>query len=172
MDQETKNILSGYYEKLPDNVKNVLAAPDLKDRLLKISQKSGLRADAAAGLEDEVAMVLLGLEHPNDLMQNLKQNISVDRPTLQRIVGDINREILRPIRKSLISLHKEEGTTQQTTNNRPDQETNKGPLGVERTMPRDIMKAKLSQQTQTKVETKQVDENRGYDNDPYREPIE
>jgi len=175
MDKKTEETLKHYYSKLPDAVKKILTAEDLQSRVLNIVKKHNLRVDEGGAVEDEVALVLLGIEHPKDFVSNIIENTNVDKKQAPLLARDINETIFVPIRGSLIGLHKKEAPE----NKNPDN-SNKNNIKTSQkseetvptpTVPVNIMKEKLVEQTHTPEEKKTIEKPKKYEQDPYREPI-
>jgi len=154
MEEQTNKIITGYFDRLPANLKKVIISNDLSGQLSSIFKKHNLRIDEAATLENEIAFVLLGMERPSDFPENLKEHTTITEGKLLMVVRDVNDKIFSPIRSSLLSRQHGEKT------DRPIKETKtvSAPVhateskkrqpelkGVERSMPRDVERAKHKQ---------------------------
>jgi len=154
------------FRKLPTKAQNLFMSKEFEDIFKKTTKDFGLRVDQMGILADEVYLATVGLRKLEDLAPALSKSGKFQNVPVSKIIENLNEKFFKPIHKSVI----EPGT-----GHKPVREAANMPgdlPGVERTMPRDIMKAKLSQQTQTKVETKKIDGKQSYTNDPYREPVE
>lgn len=114
MNPEVKKILGEQYQKLPPDVKAAISSVDLRGRIAYIADKNGLMVDESGVLEDEIVLVLFGLEHPNDFTANIQRHVGVERARAEAIVNDADEEIFKPIKASLMSIHeKREGEIEQ-----------------------------------------------------------
>ncbi len=111
MDNDTQNTINEQLEKLPPAVQNAIAAVGLRERFLKITRDRGLRIDQAGSTEDEMMMVLIGLEHPDRFVDNLVKNAGLDRTTASNVATDINNSIFKEIRHLLIEMHEKDRLT-------------------------------------------------------------
>ena len=103
--ENTDTILSEQIRKLPPDVRSAILAVDLDAHLMKIAGKHHLRTDEAGKLANETMLVMVGIEHPNDLVENLARELRLPREAVNMIAADVNEEIFLPIRASLMKLH-------------------------------------------------------------------
>lgn len=113
MDTETQNTINEQLEKLPIAIRNAIATVGLRERFLKITRGRGLRIDQAGSAEDEMMLVLIGLEHPDRFIDNLVKNVGLDRTTASDVAADINNSIFKEIRHLLIEMHEKDRLTEE-----------------------------------------------------------
>ncbi len=104
---ETKEILRNQFNKLPKDIQDAILSVDLRSKMELITRKNNLHIDQAGDLENEVVFVMLGLEHPGNLVSNIAKDIEVSEEKAEAIAGDLNREIFLKIRESLKKVFEE-----------------------------------------------------------------
>mgnify|MGYP001611753775 CR=1 FL=1 len=102
----TQEELLDRYEKLPQALKDAIFAETNADKMFNLGKKNGLTIDQTGEAASETGHVMLGVTHPRDFVNNLKERLHVDSEKARGIAEDINREIFRPIREHLKDLHK------------------------------------------------------------------
>lgn len=103
----TKETLKDQFKKIPQDIQDAILAVDLRSKMQFITKKNNLHIDQAGALENEAVFVLLGLEHPNDLIANLAKHVEVSEEKAEAIAEDLNREIFLKVRESLKKIFKE-----------------------------------------------------------------
>lgn len=111
MDIETQNTINDQLEKLPDAVRSAIAGVGLRERFMKIVRDRGLRIDQAGSAEDEMMLVLIGLEHPDKFVDNLIKNAHLERDVATNVAADINNDIFKGIRQLLVEMHEKDRLT-------------------------------------------------------------
>lgn len=109
-----KEILKNQLKKLPKDIQDAILAVDLRSKMQFITKKNNLHIDQAEALENEAVFVLLGLEHPNNLIANIAKHAEVSEEKAEAIAEDLNREIFLKVRESLKKIfeeRKEEGSS-------------------------------------------------------------
>ncbi|MBU6430843.1 hypothetical protein KGQ29_00480 [Patescibacteria group bacterium] len=107
----TKEILRTQFNKLPKDIQNAIMSVNLRSKMELIARKNNLHIDQAQILENETVFVMLGLEHPSDLVENIVKNLEISEEKAEAIAKDINNEIFLKIRESLKKIFEErEGT--------------------------------------------------------------
>lgn len=198
----TQPISNGEFERLiaerlsllPPDVKRAISDSHLGEHLLEVAQRNRLRVDESKTLENETMLALLGVEPLENFRSNLGRHANLSPEAAATVSNDVNRLIFAPIRESLKKLWDEEGAEEPEAPAEPSfaraetEEPYKKPDtpaftpakqsvgGVERTMPRDIVEAKLKGTVRAPTERyRTADENQPHPystGDPYREPIE
>ncbi|QQR82249.1 hypothetical protein IPJ70_03125 [Candidatus Campbellbacteria bacterium] len=104
MDQESRDIIKKRLTEIPESLRKAFAELDLLGRVRKIITKEGLRVDDGGMFEDEVMLVLLGLEHPDAFVSNLTSRLHISLSVVERLVIDTENEIFHPVRESLMKM--------------------------------------------------------------------
>lgn len=195
-----QNTIQERMSQLPQSVRSAISHINYQTQVASLMHKYGLRVDQAGIIDTEIMLVLLGLEHPDSLAQNLVREGHIQKETAEAIMRDINENIFKQIRHELVELYSKEQILskilngdsveaekkpQQSTptrpatapqNTQPQQPAAQRPHGVEHTMPGDIAKTKLEQsfrmppQNTTVNLGNQTKQAPASGADPYREP--
>lgn len=97
---------------LEDSVKQVMKTlpPPIRDYLAQgrytpvakeLMAKYGLRIDQGGILERGMMMLLMGIEDPNEFMQELTTDAKLDQAAVNGIMQDINTQIFMPLRDEM-----------------------------------------------------------------------
>lgn len=121
---DTKEILKNQFKKLPKDIQDAILAVDLGSKMQVITKKNNLHIDQAEILENETVFVLLGLEHPSDLVANIAKHVDVSEEKAEAITEDLNRDIFLKIRESLKKIFEEKNETARET----EEELNRGEI--------------------------------------------
>lgn len=140
--------LQQYFSKADPAIQSYLTNDTFNDALRYITTNNNLHLDVARNAENEIVLVLLGLEHPNDLLGNL-QNAGVPAKDAVSVLTDIDAKILQPLHNQIVRTHKNRSEPQPT-------------------IPHSAIGKRLSEATHVPREEKKI----ATPNDPYREPIE
>lgn len=98
------------FKNLPSEVQSAIASVDTLAALQEIALRHKIQIDELELLCDEVVSVMLGLVHPKDLGKNLQSQIQVTLEEAAAITHDIDEQIFKPIRASLMQMSMEENT--------------------------------------------------------------
>ena len=194
---ETQEIIKEQFKKLPRNVQGAILSANLQEKLKRLTEKYHLRVDQAGSLETETLLVMLGLERPDSFSTNIEKEVRVSTEVAQQIANDVNAEIFLPIRESLKQLQPKEEELEQAQERKEqpvDQEVQKetpSPAPAQGQQPTsnippnlptgDISSLKLGgalkiprEEQSASQDTRPVPkaDERRYETDPYREPIE
>lgn len=104
METNKPNVLTKF-KSLPLEIKEVLTSVNTTNSIRRIGEKNKLQEDKVKILADETGAVMLGINHPSNFVDNLKNKLGLDEVTVRTIAEDINVEIFRPIRDSLRKIH-------------------------------------------------------------------
>src|SRR3989339_107039 len=102
MDPETEKIIKEQIEKLPPEIRKLFTDPELGDKILNIGKKNGIINIEQLGMfQTETNLMMLGLVHPDDYPNELKNQLRISDEKANNIVNDINIQILSGIREKL-----------------------------------------------------------------------
>jgi hypothetical protein len=105
MDEEgTQNIFKDHFKKLPPELQKAVMANDLRQKLVVLTQKYRLHIDKAGVLENEVVLVLMGLENPDEFVNNARRELGLSPEDARGLARDVNDQIFHPIRETLESF--------------------------------------------------------------------
>jgi hypothetical protein len=187
MKPEAKEIIQKQLAHIPAGVRDALLKISSSNYLGTLAEKNRLRTDQAGVLEDELMLVLLGLETPETFIKNLMEQGNMSRALAETIVHDINEDIFNKIRHDLAEFQQQtrtrfgEGqsipkpppaappqnlpTGMPPRPTPPPQPEAQGPQGVVRTLGNDLARTKLEQafrmppSTTTVTETQRPQQN-------------
>lgn len=94
------------YDKLPDVIKDAMMEEATAQKMSAIGKTHGLLLDKVGIMAEETGYVMLGLEHPNNFVANLKEALEISEDKAIAIAQDINQQVFKPIREHLMDIHK------------------------------------------------------------------
>lgn len=99
-------------EELPVSVRDFLRSPERDAVSLRLTQKYRLHADQAAAFEKAYLYMLLGVNTPEDFVQDLKEaNIPLD--TIRGLTNDINEQVFKKLQQTELHGVGEQATAPQ-----------------------------------------------------------
>ncbi|MCI0542774.1 hypothetical protein L0Y69_03435 [bacterium] len=104
--QYTPYQLSEMFRKLPPDVREAHGSIEYEKEMEAIENKFHLHIDQAGALSNEVFLLMLGLTHPEEFTGKVQRSVSVPSETAKQIAEEINMKIFKPIRSSLMRIHK------------------------------------------------------------------
>lgn len=104
MNPEIEKIIKEQMKILPPEVINILADPAFGEKIINIGKKNILNEVQLVILQQETNLVLLGLVHPDEYENELKNRLKIDEMKVNNILSDVNREILGGVREKLVGL--------------------------------------------------------------------
>ncbi len=104
------------YRKLPEEIKAVISAEDVTDKITAVGNKHNLLIDKQGMLVDEIGLVMFGLTHPDKFVDSLKNRLGISHDDAEAIATDVNNEILLEIREELKKISAKNAETEKTSN--------------------------------------------------------
>ncbi len=98
MEQEIKNLLKERFDRLPSVVQQAIQSANLHTQIEEISKRHQLHIDQMGNVEDEVILVMLGLEDAGDFANNLVTNAQITKDAATGIAQEVENQIFLPIR--------------------------------------------------------------------------
>ncbi|MBX4210847.1 hypothetical protein KW783_02640 [Candidatus Parcubacteria bacterium] len=106
--EEDKDVqIAEYFKELPHELKAAIVNSEWENKLQRIVQKHQLHIDQAGILETETLLVMVGLQHPNKFVENLRTALSLPGDEVSTIARDINDAIFKDIKAELQVVHEE-----------------------------------------------------------------
>lgn len=93
------------YEKLPNELKEVLFSEKTAYFIDLICQKNRIEDEEIPEVADCIGQVLLGFLNPNELQETLEKKLKLDKEIVKNLTKDIQREILYPVKSELEKLY-------------------------------------------------------------------
>ncbi|MEK7652754.1 MAG: hypothetical protein AAB334_02305 [Patescibacteria group bacterium] len=106
--EQKEGQLEKLYEQLPQNVQEAISSVAVAEKIQQIATKNGLHIDEAGIVSDEATMVMLGIEHPNDFVDGLKNKLKLPQEKIIALAKDVDKEIFEPIKESLMKIYQNE----------------------------------------------------------------
>lgn len=168
------------FNKLPSDIQEAIASVETADVIRNVSHKYGLHIDQMGELADETGLLMLGLTKPQDYVDNLFHRLKTTYPKCKDIARDINEEIFKPIKESLMKVHNPiaEETTGGLTVSSVDSSAIKQDDQIEE---KSIFEEKMSNMFRSPQEKVPLEKTKDKPDappeppkhvDPYREPVE
>ncbi len=95
------------FEELPVGLRQSLSSVDTANAIQEIAKKYLLHVDQMAALASETGLVLLGLTHPAEFIENLSTRLRLPEEKSKEIARDVSAQILVKVREALRGLHEE-----------------------------------------------------------------
>jgi len=97
--------LEDRFTSVPEDIQFALVSEDNIDQLEEIGRKNNFPPEKIDALIDETGLVMLGLTHPGSYVTHLSTRLFVDKVVAQKIAGEVNTIIFKPIKQSLEKIH-------------------------------------------------------------------
>ena len=101
------------FARLPEPLKDEMMSVENSERIFEAGKKFGLTIEQIGFLAEEAGYVVLGLTHPNNFVQRLKDHLRVDEEKAKIIAREINHQVFFPLREMLKNTHQFELTQEQ-----------------------------------------------------------
>lgn len=105
MKSYTQEELEEKYKQLPATMEEVIFGVNAEKTLEEIGKKYKLHIDRLGILANETRLVMLGLTHPKDFINNLAERLELDKEAAKNIAQEINQRIFHEIREELKKIH-------------------------------------------------------------------
>jgi len=103
----TQNELWKLYEKLPEEIKDVMFSAQTGDYIFNICQRNGIEdGESISFVAKSVGEVLLGILPPNKMAEVLAKNLNIPESRAKKITSEIEHFIFQPIKNHLENLYK------------------------------------------------------------------
>src|SRR3989338_4659438 len=99
LDPELDKTLLARLKELPIVVQTAIESADVEQRLRDLANTHKLHVDQWQSLENEVMLTLLGFADPQELAENLKENVKVSGDVAALLAADISHIVFEPIRQ-------------------------------------------------------------------------
>jgi len=101
MNDEAKKLLQKTLLELPQELHDLLVSKNFADTLSVVTEGHPLQDHQRIAVENEIVLVMLGLENPNGLVTNIRHRAQISRDRTEKIVKVVNENILLPNRELL-----------------------------------------------------------------------
>lgn len=94
------------YDALPEDVKEAMTAVNTVNILTAMKSKYNLHIDQLGELSGEVGLLMVGAVRPQEFIGKIEASLHIPRETAKQIATEVNEKIFRPVRESLMQIHK------------------------------------------------------------------
>jgi len=101
---EVQNLIETQFKQLPEVVQDVILNSNWQEKIRHIVTNNKLHIDQGAAIENLVFITMLGMERPDDFVENAKEYAKVSEEVAYSISGEVERSIFAEIRKKLIDI--------------------------------------------------------------------
>jgi len=101
----TRPQIDELFEKLPNNIQEVLDSYETILFLKQIEKKYILDREQTKELSAEMGMLMLGASSPQRFIPNIQESMGIPEETAKAIASEVNEKIFRPVKESLKQLH-------------------------------------------------------------------
>jgi hypothetical protein len=164
---EHKQLIKERFESLPKALQEYISSDVWSSKISQICTQNNIQEDIRVGIENEVFFVLIGLEPPKDLKDNIVRETGLEDGVARRIADTVNGSVFSPVMNYIKDLWKEEQATE-TKQSKVGDSFTQAIVNQARAMQL-IGEAPINLPTQ---ETAQHATTYKPGTDPYREPIE
>jgi len=100
-DQELTQLIKERFAELPQEVKDVISASDLKDKMRAVGDKYNLLLDKQGDLQRLILTVMLGFMPSSEFVPSIMKELNVNSAEAKLIANDVSEQIFAPIRTHL-----------------------------------------------------------------------
>lgn len=165
---EITEAIKEQFKSLPKVIQDTVLNSNWEEKIRRIVKVNNLHVDQGAAIENLVLITMLGIETPEEFVQNAKEYARVSEEQAYNISAEVEREIFGDIRKKLVEISDITGTIDEidhTTN-----ELNKVATAIEKEATSTTTKPSLKQKIPTDYFNKDYKEPEK-PADPYKEPL-
>ena len=103
MNEELSNTLQKTFLELPQALRDLFVSSHFEGVLSRVAEGHPLQDHQRIAVENEIMLVILGLESPSGLVTNIRHRAQISRDRTEKIVKVINENILIPNKEVLES---------------------------------------------------------------------
>lgn len=105
MSKYTSKQYNEVFWKLPSGIRDIVSSYDTTEHLIKIGKKHNLQIDQLGTMTGITLDVIMGIVATKNFVNELVNEVKISPLEASSIVRDIDEEILKPIKETLISLY-------------------------------------------------------------------
>ena len=105
MDYIEPKQLRAIIKKLPEDIQDVIYAPETLDTLERIATNHKLDTVHTGLLTRITVRLMTGILHPNEFIGTIIEDLGIPHDKALLVAQEINRELLNPIKDSLMKVH-------------------------------------------------------------------
>lgn len=101
---ENKKIIYEQFQTLPKIIQDTILNSNWQEKIRRIVKNNNLHLDQGAAIENLVLITMLGIETPENFVENAKEYAEVTEEQAYTISNEVEREVFSDIRKKLIEI--------------------------------------------------------------------
>ena len=102
----SKEELWKIYDKLPEELKEVIFSEGTSDNIFNICSRNGIADERISKVAKYVGRVLMGLLPPNEFLETLEKELKLEKEITKGINEEVERYIFYPVKAELEELYK------------------------------------------------------------------
>lgn len=161
---DAKELLGNKFKQLPGVVQKAISSAHVEEHIRALAERHRLHLDDGVILENELMMVLLGVQPIDELPKNLARELEIGEADAQTIALDASETIFRPIEVELEQAL-------ENPNAEPREEAEQDATRREVLATARAEEARVSGTSAEIASTTIEKAPRSLTNDPYREPV-
>lgn len=108
MEKDIDQVIKERLQILPPDIKKAINELDWGKTVLPIGKKNGLSVEQMGDLQQQTVFVLVGLLHPNEYFDAIKNALGIDAVKATALVADMNEAVFKTIKQKLVDFYEEE----------------------------------------------------------------
>jgi hypothetical protein len=82
-----------YIQDLPKEVQNFLQDGEWENRVTEVAKKYELKENQSEKLKDEVSLLLIGIDNPDQFTEEIKKNLNISEILSEQIISDLENRV-------------------------------------------------------------------------------
>lgn len=107
MDEKQKKEILNRFDALPKDIQQLILSSGFPQKISGVSEKHLLSKEQEDTLSNETMFVMIGLEHPNDFVENIRRELKITPEKAAAVAVEVNEKVFKEIRAALMALHEE-----------------------------------------------------------------
>ncbi|HEY4528266.1 MAG TPA: hypothetical protein VJJ48_00360, partial [Candidatus Paceibacterota bacterium] len=165
-----ENLVKDRLEKLPPEVATAIRTVPWIEKMEEIARAHKLDEDKTEAFGIETALVIVGVEPPQNYPENLAEKVGLDEDMVVEIAREVDEKILTPILE-LVKNPKLEEKAEKNSANLPMIEPNEVVHDVKPQETQNKVEIKIQEEPPVKDKPDPRNENYQAGKDPYLEPL-
>jgi hypothetical protein len=121
--EEVQKELQTRFALLPEELQKVITSSDYQMKLFDLAKKYKMTYERLGTLELETTLVLLGMTHPKDFPQEMKNLLRLPETDFNNLMTEIQVQVFDPIKKALQTVYPDDENESGTTSLPPKVDT-------------------------------------------------
>ncbi len=100
---ENNKIIEDRFAELPQVIQKIITDSGWQFKIRDLVKKFNIRVDQGGAIENEILLVMLDFENPENFVQNIMNGAQLDQKTAESLATEVGLLIFDPIREALIA---------------------------------------------------------------------